>query len=305
MQAGLVAAGAIFGGLILHTIVNSREMSKEKRALLAKQLAIKTTVGTEWVTLRDRLQADLSVAARPYPGDQVDSQAATDALRSKPGLYLRARLADVTAGKDFEQLALDSKRDAFAGCFLRERNERGIRGEIDGGAFAEQPWNVGQAYEATEILDEAWSSSVEQATEPLRLRLLREQIDQAVRTEIPIAAEIVRRAKFFLLVLDEGSVEPLPPEDGGVAAEEALQLVAHPARVFLFDLQTDRPLFRLRRSADARVIPAGERSISDLEIREAMQRQANNCLLARAVEDQVESEPTAPPSDRLNLRHDR
>jgi hypothetical protein len=66
--------------------------------------------------------------------------------------------------------------------------------------------------------------------------------------------------------------------------EEALQLVPHPARIHLFDLKSRKEILRLRRSGDARVIPAGERVVTDEETRDAMQRQANNCALAARVE---------------------
>ena len=44
-----------------------------------------------------------------------------------------------------------------------------------------------------------------------------------------------------------------------------------------------REIFRLRRSGDSRLISAGERQVTDAETLEAMQRQANNCMLANNV----------------------
>jgi len=116
------------------------------------------------------------------------------------------------------------------------------------------------------------------------MRVLSAQYDKAVRDEIPLAIDVVKRAEFFLLVLDEDVPEAAPFADGGPMTEEALQLVPHPARVYLFDLKSRREIFRLRRSGDARVIPAGERVVTDQETRDAMQRQANNCALAGRVE---------------------
>jgi hypothetical protein len=117
------------------------------------------------------------------------------------------------------------------------------------------------------------------------------QYDKAVNREIPLAIDIVKRASFFLLVLDEDVPEAAKLADGGAITEEALQLVPHPSRVHLFDLASGKEILRLRRTGDARVIPAGERAVTDSETRDAMQRQANNCSLASAVEGAL-----APPA---------
>jgi hypothetical protein len=172
---------------------------------------------------------------------------------------------------------------------LREPNERGIRGEIDGGAFAEQPWNLAQAYAATRILSDDWVRLVREADDDLRLRVFRGQYDKAVRDEIPLAIDVVKRAQFFLLVLDEDVPEARAFADGGALTEEALQLVAHPARIHLFELPAGAEILRLRRSGEGRFIQAGERVVTDSETRDAMQRQANNCALAARVEEALSS----------------
>jgi hypothetical protein len=195
------------------------------------------------------------------------------------------RVADARDAASVRKVAADARKDAFAGCLLREPNERGARGEIDGGAFAEQPWNLGQAYAATRILTDEWTKDVADADEDLRLRVFADQYDKAVKTEIPLAIDVVRKATFFLLVLDEDVPEAALHVDAGGITEEALQLVPHPSRVHLFDVKNgNKEILRLRRTGDARVIPAGEHMITDSETRDAMQRQANNCSLANAVE---------------------
>jgi hypothetical protein len=155
-----------------------------------------------------------------------------------------------------------------------------LRGEIKGGAFAEQPWNLGQAYAATRILSDTWIEDLRTADDELRLRLFQAEYDKAVREDIPVAVDVVRRAKFFLLVLDEdGTI------GGSPTTEQALQLVPHPARVHILDLASGTEILRLRRSGEARVIQAGERVIVDPETRDALTRQANNCALAARVQE--------------------
>jgi hypothetical protein len=284
-QAGLVALAAVIGGYLVHQCVSERDLASGRQALLAKQRAVESTLGKQWLPLRDKLEGDILGATGEYQGDLVDPQARTGAFKTQPGLYLRMRLADAKSADRIRKVAADAKKDAFAGCLLREPNERGARGEIDGGAFAEQPWNLGQAYAATRILTDDWVAEVKGADDDLRLRVFQEQFDHAQAGEIPLAIDVVTRAQFLLLALDEDVPEAAPYVDGGTFTEEALQMVGHPTRVHLFDLASGREILRLRRVGEARVISAGERVVTDSETRDAQQRQANNCALARRVDE--------------------
>lgn len=292
-QAGLVALGAIVAGFVIHRVVSERELNGDREALLSKQRAVEVTLGPEWYPLRDGLEADVLDAAKGWMGDEVLDQARTGAFKTQPGVYLRMRVADAKDVASVRRVAADAKRDAFAACLLREPNERGARGELDGGAFSEQPWNLGQAYAATRILSAEWADEVRSAEDDLRLRIFQEQFDKATKTEIPLAIDIVKRAQFFLLVLDEDTPEAAQYVEAGGIDEAALQMVPHDARIHLFDLVTKREILRLRRSGDARVIPAGEHVVTDSETRDAMQRQANNCALARRVDEALAPSPTA------------
>ena len=282
-----------------HKIVSERELSSDRQKLLANQRAVIVTLGAEWFPLRDKLEAEVLGAAKDYAGDLVEADARRGAFRTAPGLYLRMRVADARDPASVRRVAADAKKDAFAGCLLREPNERGLRGELDGGAFAEQPWNLGQAYSATRILTDDWGRDVQAAEDDLRMRVFQEQYRKAVASEIPLAVDIVKRAQFFLLALDEDVPEAAKLADGGPITEESLQLVGHPTRVHLLDLTAGgggREILRLRRSGEARVIPAGERVVTDVETLEAMQRQANNCALAGEVQVALAPKtPTAAP----------
>jgi hypothetical protein len=284
MQAGLVAAGAIVVSLIAHTVVEHRDLSEGRRALLAKQAAVEEVFGARWAALRDRIESDIVREGGDYAGDRIEPEARTGAFRTEPGLYLRLRVRDTAPRENLARAAAVARRDALVACLLREPNDAAVRGDADAGAFAEQPWNLGRAYAATRILTADWASEVRSLDEPMRLRVFDEQYEKAVRTEIPVAVDIVTRARFFLLALDEDDGAQVRQGDGGPPIEEELQLVAHQARVALIDLKSDKVLFRLRRLGSARVMQAGERAVSDPETLDAMQRQANNCALGRAVE---------------------
>ncbi len=285
MQAGLVASGAVVVSLVFHTVVNRQDLADSKRALLAKQNAVKVTLGAQWLAFRERIENDTVSSARPYAGDHVEPEARGGSFRTQPGLYLRIRLADAQSPESVARAAATARKDAVVACLLREPNEVGIRGELDGGAFAEQPWNLGAAYAATGILSDEWTSAVEASDEPMRLRVLSAQYDRAMQSEIPLAVDIIKRARFYLLVLDEDPADAPPSVDGGPLTEAALQLVAHPARVHLFDLGSGKELFHLRLSGEGRVVQVGERATTDRETIDAMRRQANNCALGHLVED--------------------
>lgn len=291
-QAGLMALAAVVGGYVARLIVSSHELTADRKALLSKQRAVSATLGEQWFPLRDKLEREILASAGDYAGDRVEPDLRRSGFRTQPGLYLRMRVADARDAASIRRVAADAKKDAFATCLLREPNDRGVRGDADAGAFAEQPWNLGQAYAATRILTDEWVHDVDTADDDLRLKIFQEQYEKAVGGEVPLAVDIVKRAQFFLLALDEDVPEAARFVESGPITEAALQLVPHPTRVHLFDVATGRELLRLRRSGDAQVIPAGERVITDPEMMDAMQRQANNCSLA----GQVEMALAPPPS---------
>jgi len=97
------------------------------------------------------------------------------------------------------------------------------------------------------------------------------------------AAQVVKQAKFFLLVLDEDSDDVKKSADGGPVDEAALQLVPHWSRVYVLDLRTKSELLRLRRQGAASFVFAGDRATTDDETHDALQRQVNNCSLANQV----------------------
>jgi hypothetical protein len=286
-HAGLFALAAVVGSFIVHSVVSSRDLSHGKEALIAKQRAVKATLGKQWDPLRAKIEDDVLVSAKDYAGDLVTPQAKRKEFRTQPGLYLRMRVADAKDARSVKAAAAESRKDGFAACLLREPNERAMRGDANAGAFADQPWNLAQAYRATRILGDEWAQAVRDVDEELLLRSFGEEYDHAVSGEIPVAIDVVSRARFFLLVLDEDVPEAVPFTDGGAMSEEALQLVGHPARVHLFALPEGKEILRLRRSGEAQVISAGEHVVTDEETRNAMTRQANNCALAANVEAEL------------------
>lgn len=280
----LAAGGAVLLTVALSWIFSDRTIANAKEELLMQQRAAVATVGKDWYPVRDRIEKITLEAAGPYKGDFVDPEARKWDFRSAPGLYLRIRLSDAKDAKSLRERAKDSVRDSFTGCLLREPNAALARGEADAGFGPDQPWNLRQAYASTRVLTDEWVAEAKDASDKLRLRVFEQQYERAKRDEIPLAIDIIERAQFYLLVLDEDVPEAKDfVSDAGVVNEETIQQVAHPARVGIVNMKTGAELVRLRKTSEAGFVFAGGREVVDPEVRAAMRRQVNNCQLAQDV----------------------
>jgi len=299
-QFVLGAAVLVACALIGYKIVNDRDLNIAKERLFQKREAAMKTIGAEWFPMRDRIEAAVVEDAKDYKGDFVDPELASFSFRGQPGIYLRLRVADAKDVAAIRKLAPNAKKDAFAGCFLREPNERTARGDIDGGAFAEQPWNLGQAYAANRVLGDEFAQEVKDAPDMLHFRVFEQQYEMAMNEQLPTAARVVRTAKFFLLALDEDVPAAAAASDGGPVTEDVLQTVTHPTRVFLINLENGREMVRMKRAGQAMTMPAKGNVVMDQSQRDAIQRQVNNCNLAdqvtAALAPALAPVPSAPPS---------
>ncbi len=287
-RAWLTIAVGLIAVLSIYRFVSGRELEGRRSTLLGKQRAIDATVGKEWTPLRDRLEKFVLDRSGVFTEDRVEPEAKAWSGHVEAGVYLRLRLATAKSTEGLRAAARDSSRDAFTGCLLRTENRPLAQGDVDAGAFPEQPWNLRQAYAATRILTPEWVTQVKDSDESLRLRVFEQQYEKAEREEIPRAIDIIKRAEFFLLVLDESADDPKDEKplwsDGGIdTAEEAIQLAPHWARVHVLDLKSDKEIVRVRKHAEGQFMFANGRPVTDEETLDAMKRQVNNCALAQEV----------------------
>lgn len=285
-------------------LFRDRSLAQQKEELLAKQRAAVTTVGAQWVPLRDRLEQHVLAQTGEYKGDFVDPEAASWDFRSLPGIFLRLRLADVKDAASIRTQAEGSLRDSFVACLFRENNPSAMaraRGELDGGlGWQDQPWNLRLGYYATRFLTDEWVSEVRDAEDEIHLRVFVQQYEKGKNEELPLAVDIIKRAQFFLLVLDEDVPEAagLIPDAGRGAGKltiAELQQVPHPARVSLLSLKANRELFRLRRTSTADYRFATGPATPDPAMAAALRRQVNNCQLANDVWSAVQGEKPESP----------
>ncbi len=294
-KAWLIGCGLAIAVVATAWIFRDSSLATSKEELLSKQRAAVTTVGAEWYPIRDRIEKLTLEAAGPYKGDYVDPEAAKWDFRNLPGIYLRMRVDDAKDVASLRKKAKDSGRDSFVGCLLKENNPSMAamaRGESDAGTgWNDQPWNLRLAYQATRILSDEWVSEVKNAEDDIHLRVFVQQYDKSKQEEIPLAVEIVKRAQFFLLVLDEDVQEAKDraPDAGrlaGQVTEENLQQLPHPARIHIVNLRggaAQPEVVRLRREGEAEFRFAGEHTLRDPRVLAAMKRQVNNCALAQTV----------------------
>ena len=278
----LLGVSAILASLVVHHFVNEHQLSERKSAMLAQRNALNATIGAEWAPLRDAIEKYVLASAKDWKGDFVAPEARTWDFRSEPGIYLRMRVADAKDVESLRRAAAESQKDAFTGCFLREPNAPAVRGDADAGAFPEQPWNLGKAYAATRVLGDDWGDAMKQVDDDMPLRVYEGQLAKAEKVDMKLAAEMVKKAKFFLLVLDEDAPDARKFADGGAIDEAAIQMVPHDARVHVLDLRSNKEIARVKREGSASFRFMGEHAVDD-ETQAAMQRQVNNCALADEV----------------------
>ena len=293
---------------IIYWKITQGQLESWRNRLLSQQRAVSSEIAPRFTPLRDQVESWVVESAGDYPGDLVAHEAITSDFRSKSGIYLRLYVEDAKTTDSIRASAMDSLRDGFTSCFTTHPNADPFAGpacklthecpqgqhcnEVLHCSVPAQPYNLRVAYRATRILYDDWATEVREAGNDMRLRLLERDFDSAVKDDIPLVVDLMVRAKYFLLVLDETASDPEKVPDAGTYCE-SVQAVEHPVRVFAWDLQTKKPLLRVRTSVTAQIgtLPANPTT------RLAVRRQSNNCAIALDVRRRLGDESLKPPPD--------
>jgi len=270
------------------------ELESARNRLLSEQRAVGAELGPRFFPLRDQIEAWTVDGSSKFAGDLVDSSAAQSKFRSKPGVYLRLLVDDGKDPTSIRKAAVNSLRDGFTSCLMQANNpdpwggkECKHNAECEPGQHCNetkhcsvpaQPYNLRTAYRATRILEESWIKEVRDAGDDKRLLVLQRDFQDAVKEDVPLVIDLMARAQFFILVLDEKTEVAPEIADGGTLSE-ALQTIEHPVRVFIYDLAQRKPILRIRRSVAAQV----GLTTADPQTIAAVRRQANNCAVALEV----------------------
>lgn len=320
---------AVWFGLIVAvaTVLRWRctlsEMDEDRTKLMAKQRTVEAELGPKWYPLRDKLEkwANETAALPPSngPGDEVvdEGELAAFDFRSKPGLYFRARVDEAKTPKDVREAAKRSLRDGFTSCLMRGAEASPVKGkecqktrDCERGEFCNelnhcgpptQPYNMRAAYKTLNILSEEWIADVQETTNDLRLELLIRSFEDSTADDLPLAADLLTRASYFLVVLDERPpTRPLSPEEIDAGKNDADDVDAldgktYPARVALYRIADGKLLMRVRREPNAELI--GGASPGDSRVAAARTRQAQSCGLGLEIRKVLgDTVPTAIPN---------
>jgi hypothetical protein len=284
------------------------QLSSAKSAVMAKQRAIASVLGPRIDPFRDRIEKWTLELAGNWQGDQVAPGASLAALEGAPAVYLRLLLKNATSPESIRKAAEVSVRDGFTSCLLPQK-QHGVTpgpsckspGDCSLGQICDEygtcappgePFNLRIAYRAMRILSTKWTDDLHNAENDLSVRIFDRDLDKVAANDVPIAIDLLTRSKYFVLVLDEDPKEGLPEPINDVARAETeaerIQRASHLARIGVWDLKTDTQVVRLLGDAAGKIVPVGERGVTDPPVVAAQQRQINNCALALAVRESLE-----------------
>jgi len=283
------------------------KVESERSELLARQRAVVTELGPRWFPMRDKIERWTLDLAKD-PGTEVVEKDILKGwgFRDKPGIYLRLDLEQATDEKAVRSAVNESLRDGFSSCLFTAENKsqpgkeckrtrecelgeicssveiyHGESNAPDRCTRPSQPYNLRVAYRAMRILSEDWIREAQETTGELKLRAFKEFFEDTVRDDLKVAVDLLTRAQYFVLVLDEPVPNLNVPK--GATRSEVLRSIPHPSRVGIWRLSDGKLVLRIRRVVDVEFQQSG--AITDETVLAAQKRQALSCALASSVRD--------------------
>ena len=302
----VVVGMAAFG--VIYWRVTEGRLESRKSAVMAKQRAIAVALGPKIQPFRDQVEGWVRELSADGPSDFVALGDELKDLREAVSVYLRLRRENTKTSKQIRKSAQASLHDGFTSCLFvsptglpTQGNACHLTSECLPGQLCNEwnvcappprPYNMRLAYRALRVLSSEWTDELHAADTDLGVNAYDRDLDSVAKHDVPVAAEIMNKARFVTLVIDEDPVSGLPsePANAGESAEERLQRLPHFARVGIWDIATKRPLLRLRAQAAADFVAMGGHAQTSPETAAAQARQANSCALALAVRSRIEPE---------------
>ena len=322
-QFWLWAALVIAALMVLYWKLAQGQLESAKSAVMAKQRAIAKSLGPKIVPFRDKIEGWAQELSGEWKGEWYSPNLAPHDIRTAPAVYLRLRLENAKTPEKLRGAATASLHDGFTSCFFVRKDapdpSKGPKcqtsAECDPGLVCNEydvctkppePYNMRLAYRSLRVLSTAWTDELHESNSELAVTAYDRDLDKVTREDVPIAAEILARAKYFVLVLDEDPKGGVPAQpDGGVESdEERLQRVPHAARIGVWNLKTGTLVARMREQAAGRVMPVGDQVITRQETIAAQERQANSCALAVAAREELAAHTPPPPKTEADAGAD-
>ncbi len=316
------AAVIIGAGIILWWKLEQGEVSKMRNELLARQRAVIEQLGPRWFPLRDKIEGwTVECAAKDFKEEVAEKLVDQWDFRSMPGIYLRLAQDGATSPKAIRQAAQKSLHDGFTSCLLLVNNPNPLAGpkcettescaqgqlcnDYKHCAQYSQPYNLRLAYRTMFVMTDEWTAIVQDLSKKLSLRGTVATFDAMNKYDLPAAAELLQRAQYFLVVVDEpASEEDLKgldlglPEvaDAGAADDRSIPTASHMARVCAWRLSDGAKMLAIRRDAAGQLM--GGKESTQPATRIAKRRQANSCALALSVREAIGVAPGAKVEDK-------
>lgn len=298
---------SVFG--VIYWRVAAGQLASQKSGVMAKQRAVRKSLGPRLLPFVEGVER-WAVGLAATPGEELIAEDATwDVLARKPGVYLRLLVSKAKDSASIRRAAAISLNDGFTSCFfVREGLPDPTHGpkcessvtcepgqlcnEWDVCSAVPRPYNMRLAYRAWRILSDDFSRSLQDAEDDLQVRALDRELDQVTKVDVPVAIEVLQRAKIVTIVLDEipEGLQPgaaSKPGEPALTEEQRIQGLPHFARVGIWDVATGRQLVRWRGQASSRLISVGRQVILEPEIEAARTRQANSCVLATSLKGRL------------------
>jgi hypothetical protein len=201
------------------------ELESQKSALMSKQRAVAATLGPKITPFRDKIEEWVIELGAARQADFVADAIDVEKLRKGPGVYLRLGIASAKDAASIRDAAMTSLRDGFTSClFVREETRTGeacskpadcamgfLCNEWGACARPSQPHNMRLAYRAMRVLTPEWTDELHQAVSDLAVRAFELDLAAVTKNDVPIAADVLTRARYFTVVLDEMPASGLPP----------------------------------------------------------------------------------------------
>ncbi len=295
---------------IIYWRVAQGQIASARSKILAKQRAMTVSLGPKVFPFRDRVEGWVRELAAPGISNFVAPGTDIEKIRNGPVVYLRLRMEEATSARTIRKAAAGSLRDGFTSCLfvtpLKGDPTVGkacrTGGDCTSGELCNEwnvcvapqhPYNMRLVYRTLRVLSGDWSDELQQAPSELALIAYERDLDSVAKRDVPVTVELVARAKYAAVVLDEDPAGGVPAElpDSGETPAERIQRVPHWARIGIWDLATNSPVLRVRAEADSEFVPMGTRPMKDEANLAAQRRQVNNCALAVKVREAVRPEP--------------
>ena len=155
-----------------------------------------------------------------------------------------------------------------------------------------QPFNLRIAYKALHVMSDEWVAEIQEISNNLTVRGATATFADVNRYDMPVATDLLQRAKYFMVVVDEpaekvdsdSAAHALPDvKDPGLADDRSIPTAPHKARVCVWRLEDDKRMMAVKSEASGELV--GGSTEVNLKTRISMQRQANSCSLALGVRE--------------------